>query len=125
MKSKRLAYALVTVALILIEVFIAIYVHDNFVRPYLGDVLVVIAIYTLIRTFIPNKIKLLPVYVFIFAVIVEVLQYFNIVDILGVSNNRFLSVLIGGVFDLKDIMCYAVGCMLLGIFELLRNKYSN
>lgn len=125
MKSKRLAYALVTVALILIEVFIAIYVHDNFVRPYLGDVLVVIAIYTLVRIFIPNKIKLLPVYVFIFAVIVEVLQYFNIVDILGVSNNRFLSVLIGGVFDLKDIMCYAVGCMLLGIFELLRNKYSN
>ena len=125
MKSKRLAYALATVALILIEVFIAISVHDNFVRPYLGDVLVVIAIYTLIRTFIPNKIKLLPVCVFIFAVIVEVLQYFNIVDILGVSNNRFLSVLIGGVFDLKDIMCYAVGCMLLGIFELLRNKYSN
>lgn len=84
--------------------------------------LVVIAIYTLVRTFIPDKIKLLPVYVFIFAVIVEVLQYFNIVDILGFSNNRFLSVLIGGVFDLKDIMCYAVGCILLGIFELVRNK---
>lgn len=122
MKSKRLAYALATIVLILIEVFIAIYVHDNFVRPYLGDVLVVIAIYTLVRTFIPDKIKLLPVYVFIFAVIVEVLQYFNIVDILGFSNNRFLSVLIGGVFDLKDIMCYAVGCILLGIFELVRNK---
>lgn len=122
MKSKRLAYALATIVLILIEVFIAIYVHDNFVRPYLGDVLVVIAIYTLVRTFIPDKIKLLSVYVFIFAVIVEVLQYFNIVDILGVSNNRFLSVLIGGVFDLKDIMCYAVGCILLGIFELVRNK---
>ena len=37
---KRIGYAIATVILLLIEVLIAIYVHDAFVRPYIGDVLV-------------------------------------------------------------------------------------
>ena len=43
---KRIGYAIATVILLLIEVLIAIYVHDAFVRPYIGDVLVVIVIQT-------------------------------------------------------------------------------
>ena len=54
----------------LIEVLIAIYVHDAFVRPYIGDVLVVVVIYTFIRIFVPERCKLLPLYVFIFAALV-------------------------------------------------------
>ena len=41
---KRIGYAIATVILLLIEVLIAIYVHDAFVRPYIGDVLVVVVI---------------------------------------------------------------------------------
>ena len=44
---KRIGYAIATVILLLTEVLIALYVHDAFVRPYIGDVLVVIVIYTL------------------------------------------------------------------------------
>ena len=44
---KRIGYAIATVVLLLIEVLIAVYVHDAFVRPYIGDVLVVVVIYTL------------------------------------------------------------------------------
>ena len=35
---KRIGYAIATVILLLIEVLIALYVHDAFVRPYIGDV---------------------------------------------------------------------------------------
>lgn len=42
---KRIGYAIATVILLLTEVLIALYVHDAFVRPYIGDVLVVIVIY--------------------------------------------------------------------------------
>ncbi len=41
--------------LLTIEVFIALFVHDNFIRPYIGDVLVVIVIYTFIRGIIRRK----------------------------------------------------------------------
>ena len=115
--KKRLFYFLMTVILFLMEVFIAIYVHDSFIRPYIGDVLVVIVIYMFIRIIIPEKIKLLPLYVFIFAVFVEIMQYFNIVKVLGLESNRILSIAIGSSFDLKDILCYAVGCSIMGVYE--------
>ena len=86
---KRIGYAIATVILLLTEVLIALYVHDAFVRPYIGDVLVVIVIYTFIRIFVPERCKLLPLYVFIFAALVEALQMFHIVEALGWQKNRF------------------------------------
>jgi len=117
-KKKRLQYLLATILLLIIEVLIALFMHDEFIRPYVGDVLVVVVIYTFVRIMIPERCKLLPLYIFIFAAMVEMLQYFKIVELLGLQDNRFLSVLIGTVFDVKDIICYGVGCLLLGIYEL-------
>lgn len=121
-RNKRLLYLLATIILLFIEVLIALFVHDKFIRPYVGDVLVVVVIYTFVRIIITEKCKLLPLYIFIFAAMVEVLQYFKIVELLGLENNRFFSVLIGTVFDIKDIICYGVGCFLLGIYEFVMRK---
>lgn len=120
---KRFAYIIATILLLGVEVLIALRVHDEFVRPYIGDVLVVIVIYTCIRIFVPERYRILPLYIFIFAVIVEGLQRLHIVDVLGLSGNRFFSVLIGGTFDVRDIVCYGVGCALLGLFELVRYNH--
>lgn len=110
--------------LLIIEVFIALFVHDNFIRPYIGDVLVVIVIYTFIRGIIRRKIKNLPIYIFLFGVLVEVLQYFRIVEILHLQNSRFFTILIGTSFDVKDIMCYFVGTLILIFWELLIKNNS-
>lgn len=114
----RICYAAATVLLLAVEVLIALYVHDDFVRPYIGDVLAVIVVYTFIRIIIPEKCALLPLFVFIFAVGVEVLQYFDLITLLGLENNRFFKILLGSVFDFKDIICYAIGCALLGTYEI-------
>ena len=118
--KKRILYAVATLFLLLIEVIIALYVHDDFIRPYVGDVLVVIVIYTFIRIIVPEKCKLIPLFLFIFAAGVELLQLANIVEILGVADNKFLKILIGSVFDIKDIACYAVGCVILCMYEWVR-----
>ncbi len=115
MKSRRITYFIVTTVLLVIEVLIALFVHDNFVRPYVGDVLVVAVIYTCIRIFIPNKVKLLPLYIFLFGTLVELMQYINVVKLLGLQDNKFFSVLIGTTFDIKDIICYGVGCFFIAI----------
>ncbi|MBO4449369.1 MAG: DUF2809 domain-containing protein [Clostridiales bacterium] len=116
---KRLFYLTATLVLLAVEIFIGLFVHDGFVRPFIGDVLVVILIYTFIRIFIPEKVRLLPLYVFIFSVAVEILQYFRIVEVLGLQDNRFFSTVIGTSFDIRDILCYFVGCALCGIWEYL------
>ncbi len=122
MANKRIAYGIAAAILLITEVLIALYVHDSFIRPYIGDVLVVIVIYTFIRIFIPERYRLLPLWVFLFAVGVEVLQFMHIVEMLGIKDNRFFSLLVGSVFDIKDIICYATGCLLLGGYELFIQK---
>ena len=120
--KKRVAYGIATVLLFIIELSIALFVHDNLIRPYVGDMLVVVLIYTFMRIFLPEGMRLLPLYIFLFAAGVEVMQYFRIAEILGISENRVLSVVIGSVFDVKDIVCYGVGCVLLFVYELIREK---
>ena len=120
--KKRPYYLIATIILLIIEVLIALYVHDDFIRPYVGVAIVVIVIYTFIRIFIPEKCRLLPLYIFIFAVVVEILQGIHIVNILGVEDNYFLRTLIGDSFDIKDILCYGVGCISLGLYEYLTKR---
>jgi hypothetical protein len=117
-KKKRIGYAVATIVIFLIELLIALFVRDNFIRPYVGDVLVVVLIYTCLRIFLPEKPRILPLYVFFFAALVEGLQAIKLVELLGLAENRFFSVLIGTTFDVNDVICYGVGCVLCGLWEV-------
>lgn len=110
-------YVTAFIILLVVEVLIALFVHDNFVRSYIGDILVVILLYTLLRAVISKKIKGLPIYIFIFATFVEFAQYFKIVELLNLQDNKFMSILIGSTFDIKDIICYLVAAIILVAFE--------
>lgn len=123
--KKRIIYLILTILLLAIEVLIALFAHDRFIRPYVGDVLVMMVLYTFVRIFIPERIKALPAYLLGFAVAVEIAQYFRIVERLGFENNRFFSVLIGSVFDMKDIVCYAVGTLFIVIGQIIYGRYLN
>lgn len=121
-EKARIKYSVLFLLLLMTEVLIARYVHDDFIRPYIGDMLVVIVLYCFVRIWIPEKFRLLPLYIFLFAAVVEGLQYFDIVAVLGLEDNVFLRVLIGSVFDWKDILCYGIGCAALGVCEGLKLK---
>lgn len=116
--KKRIVYIISFIVIFCIEVLIALYVRDSFVRPYLGDVLVVVLVYCFVRIFLPTGISKMPFYVFLFACFVEVMQYFQLADTLGVTN-RAARIVLGSTFDWKDIASYAVGCVLIILFERL------
>ncbi len=111
LKRLRMVYAVLFGGILLVEIGIALFVHDAFVRPYIGDMLVTVLLCCFCRIFVPQKVTLLPAYVFLFAVAVELLQYVDIVQLLGLQNSRFLSVLVGRTFSAADIFCYALGCL--------------
>ena len=117
MNKKRIIYAVAFLILLIIEILIGVSVQDSFVRPYLGDVLVVILLYCLIRIIIPKRCRLLPLYLFMFAAGVEFFQGLNIADRLGIQS-RILRTIIGTVCDIQDIYCYAAGCILIGVYEM-------
>lgn len=101
------------------EVFIGLYVHDNFIRPYIGDVLVVVVMYCFFRIVILDKVKRLPLYTFLIAVFVEVSQYLQLIKILRLEENKFARVILGSTFDMKDIICYGIGTIFIILYEKL------
>ncbi|MGL5087242.1 MAG: DUF2809 domain-containing protein, partial [Clostridium sp.] len=88
-------YIIAFFILLIIEILIALFLHDSFIRPHIGDVLVIILIYTFIKGIIGGNMKFLPVYIFIFAVFIEVMQYYKIVELLNMENNKFIATIIG------------------------------
>ena len=122
LKYRRIWYAIAFLILLAVEVIIAVYIHDRLIRPYLGDVLVVVVLYLGLRIIIPEGVKLLPLYIFLFATLVEVTQLFDLIKYFHVEENTFVRVLIGSVFDIKDIICYGIGCTILGIYQYKRMR---
>ena len=87
--KQRLGYLAAFLLLVTAEVLIALLVHDAFIRPYFGDVLVVVVIYCFLRVLFPSGVRLLPLYVFLFAATIEGLQYFDLVHLLHLDGSRF------------------------------------
>ena len=123
--KSRLIYFIIFILLFAIEVLIALFVHDSFIRPFIGDVLVVMFVCAFLRIFIPDKIKLMPVFATAFAVMIEILQYFDFVKILGLENNVILSTALGRTFDIKDIICYTIGGVMFFVAELLLRRKTD
>ena len=94
---KRLLYLLAFIFLVLLEVLIGAFVHDSFIRPYVGDALVVIVLYCMVRIIIPEKVYWLPIAIFLFAVFVEIMQGINIIGLLGIQNS-ILKIALGSTF---------------------------
>lgn len=119
-----LKYLLISIFIFLIEVLIATKLKDIFfVRAYLGDVIVVILLYTLVKSFFRVNNEKLIWGILIFSCVVEVAQYFNIAEKLGFREGSLMYIVIGNSFSWIDILCYAVGCLLLYLFvKMTKNQ---
>ena len=119
--STRLAFLAAAGMILAIEIYIAICVKGGFVRHYAGDVLAVILLYALARAIFSAPPLNLPLKIFAFAAALELAQYFGAVQILGIEN-KILKVMIGGTFDFADLLCYAAGCVMAGVYEKFESK---
>lgn len=110
-------YFALTIILFVIEICIAIFVNDAFVRPFLGDVIVVWFVYYFIRSFIAIKPIYIAVFTLLFSFAVEIGQYFKWIEILGLQEYKWARIVIGTSFSWWDLLCYVVGFLLLFVFD--------
>ena len=112
-----------TIALLLfgIEVIIAMFVHDQIIRPYFGDFLVVILIYCFVKSFLNLPYLNTAIAVLIFSFALEILQYFDLVTRLGLGHSKFARTVIGTSFEWIDLMAYTLG---IALVIYLENKLS-
>lgn len=113
---RRGQYWLTFGILLLAEVLIARYVHDRFVRPYLGDILVILLLYCLGRG-IGIRSRWLALGVTLLGIAAELLQALGCADRLGLAEDSVLRVILGSTFDWADLACYLAGGLLLLAWE--------
>ena len=109
-------YLKLTLLLLAIEIFIAVYVHDSFVRPFFGDFLAVIFVYCGLRIFMENSFKT-AIRSLGIAYLIETLQYFKFIEITGLIKYKVLAILIGNSFSWYDILAYTLGFMAILLVE--------
>jgi hypothetical protein len=115
--SFKLSYFIATILLFVIEVCIALFVHDKIIRPYIGDFLVVILIYCFLRSFVNFSILSIALATWIFACFVEFLQYLNIVNKIGLQDSKIAVTIIGNSFEWVDILAYTLGIIVVVYVE--------
>lgn len=119
----RWQYAIAALLLLLIEIAIALFVHDRFVRPYMGDVLVVILIYSSIKSVKPTlPWRSTAIAVLLFAFAIEGLQYIKLASLLGLQHNRLARTIIGTDFAWADMWCYLAGIALVWWIEFRKES---
>ena len=125
-RHPRAGYALCFAGIFLTEVLIALFVRDDFIRPYGGDILVTVLICCFMRILFPEGVRLLPVWVFLLAAAVEIGQAFDFVSLMGLGEIAFFQILLGSTFSWADMLCYAAGCALFWVTEkAVRQKFEN
>ncbi|MGF1727762.1 DUF2809 domain-containing protein [Photobacterium nomapromontoriensis] len=111
------SHLLISMLLLLVLVFIALFVQDSFIRPTLGDVLVVVWLYFVIASMVNLPSNIIACATVFLAFSVEVSQYLRLGPLLGLESGSPLSIILGATFDWMDLVAYSVGgvvCLLLG-----------
>lgn len=121
----KLNYFIIFILLFVTEIVIAIYVHDNFIRPYFGDVLVVILIYCFVLSFLKVSKIVTAICVLLFAFGIELTQYFNLVTHLGLQEYKLANVVMGNSFAVEDLVCYVFGIGFVILIEMLLQKQKS
>lgn len=118
----KMNYLMATLVVFIIEILIALYMHDDFVRPWGGDVMVVVLLYCFVRGAIGLNVQLAASGVLVFAWLIEGLQYLQIVRVLGLESNAVARTIIGTTFSWSDIVAYTLGIVFVVGIEIVRSK---
>lgn len=120
----RASYFILALAFFFVEVLIALYIHDDFIRPYVGDFLVVILLYCSVRTVLKVSVLSVAIGVLIFSFLIEIGQYFHFVSLIGLGNSTLARVVLGDSFATSDLLAYALGIAVIIIIESRKQSLS-
>jgi hypothetical protein len=112
-----------TILIFIVEVLIALFFHDRFIRPFFGDFLVVIFIFYFVKAFTKLSDWKAAWFSLAFSYLVELLQYLHVLRFLGMSHNKTAIILMGNSFAWEDMLCYTLGILAVLCFELNFIKY--
>lgn len=123
-----LRYLSLFTLLLITEVLIAIYVHDSFVRPYLGDTLIVVVIYAFIMSVVDYAYNfqtktLVATLALLFSFVIEGLQAASFIYRIGLGDVGWARLIFGTSFSWWDILAYLCGYLGILLVEWYGSKH--
>ena len=112
-RAKRLYYVISFAILFGIEAAIAMYLKGGFIRSYLGDLLAVILIYTLIMSCSLLAVKRGLILTASIALLVEVLQLIDLTQFFEGTYKQVATLVFGSHFSWLDLLMYALGILVI------------
>jgi len=117
---ERTGYALATLVVLILEILIAAYVHDSFVRPHLGDSIAVVLVYLALRTTTRLPVRPAAIIALLIACLIEIGQWFDILGRTGLDRFPVARIVLGTGFDPTDFLAYAGGAAFVMLVEAAR-----
>jgi hypothetical protein len=116
-RKARVVYVIAAGTLLVLEIYIALFVRDSFVRPYLGDALVVMLVYSTLMAL--TSLRAIPALLItlLLSLIVEISQFLELVNLLGWQKNRLAQLVLGTSFSWEDLVMYCLGGLVIYILE--------
>lgn len=115
------SYISPTLVLLTTELVIGLFVHDKLIRPFIGDLLVVILLYSAARIFVQWQVTTTALVVLLFAYSVELSQYFHLIYHLGWQNSLLAQLVLGTSFSPTDMGMYSLGFVAIIATEHIRS----
>jgi len=116
----NIKYLFINLLLLSVLIFIAMFVNDEFIRPFVGDVLAIFWVYFGLKIFIKVSNYQLAHYVLLFAFAVEIGQFYQLVNLLELQDNQIARIVLGSTFDWLDLLAYGIGWLVIIISESYR-----
>lgn len=121
-RNRNVSYLLGFLFLLILEIYIANYISDDFIRPYLGDFLVVILLYCFLMLISKATVAKGLISVLVFSFTIEFIQLIDISKVLGYQPPRIVMIILGSSFSLWDLLAYTLGILFAGSIEWFVNS---
>ncbi|MEP2936995.1 MAG: DUF2809 domain-containing protein [Gilvibacter sp.] len=106
-----------TLVLLGIETSIALFINGGIIRHFIGDVLAIILVYSLLRLISNLRILKAALVALFIGLFIEAIQALEILTTLGLDNIKWLNVVFGSTADWCDVLAYGIGYVSILIFE--------
>lgn len=117
LKSRLVYFSLSILCFTACILIVKLFNDNQFIRGFIGDIIVISLIYFLIKSFHAFHAKKLAVFTLVIAYITEFLQYLELTTFLGFEHNTVVQLILGSVFDPYDLIAYTIGAILVYIID--------
>lgn len=128
MKQRLIYVGFLFFFLSLCFIIVQFFDSNRLIRGFLGDLVIVMVLYSFFKSIADFDSVKLSIFIISFSFLLETLQYFKIILLLGFKENYLTKIIFGSVFDPFDLLAYLIGVFLIFsidtriILKLLRKQ---